>query len=35
VHSVHTEKGVKRASISDALNNELRVMASWLQLNEQ
>ena len=32
VHSVHTEKGVKRASISDALNNELRAMASWLQL---
>lgn len=34
VHSVHTEKGIKRATISDALNNELRAMASWLQLNE-
>ena len=33
VHSVHTEKGIKRATISDALNNELRAMASWLQLN--
>ena len=30
VHSVHTEKGVKRSTINDALNNELRVMASWL-----
>jgi len=30
VHSVHTEKGVKRSAINDALNNELRVMASWL-----
>ena len=34
VHSVHTEKGVKRATISDALNNELHAMAAWLQLNE-
>ena len=33
VHSVHTEKGIKRATINDALNNELRAMASWLQLN--
>ena len=32
VHSVHTEKGIKRASISDALNNELQAMASWLGL---
>ena len=30
VHSVHTEKGVKRSSINDALNTELRTMASWL-----
>ena len=35
VHSVHTEKGVKRATITDALNNELRSLATWLQLNEQ
>ena len=34
VHSVHTEKGIKRATISDALNNELHAMAAWLQLNE-
>jgi len=34
VHSVHTEKGVKHSNISDALNNELRAMAAWLQLNE-
>ena len=33
VHSVHTEKNVKRASINDALNSELRAMASWLQLD--
>jgi len=32
VHSVHTEKGVKRATINDALNNELRAMAAWLGL---
>jgi uncharacterized protein YcaQ len=32
VHSVHTEKGVKRSMIIDALNNELRTMASWLGL---
>jgi uncharacterized protein len=30
VQSVHTEKGVKRSTINDALNNELRTMASWL-----
>ena len=30
VHSVHTEKGVKRSTINDVLNNELRTMASWL-----
>ena len=30
VLSVHTEKGVKRSTINDALNNELRTMASWL-----
>ena len=35
VHSVHTEKGIKRATINDALNNELRALATWLQLNEQ
>ena len=34
VHSVHTEKGVKRATINDALDNELRVMASWLGLDK-
>ena len=34
VHSVHTEKGVKRASISDELNNELRAMSVWLELDE-
>ena len=33
VHSVHTEKGIKRATINDALNNELRAMANWLQIN--
>ena len=34
VHSVHTEKGVKRASIRDELNNELRAMSVWLELDE-
>jgi uncharacterized protein YcaQ len=34
VHSVHTEKGVKRSSINDALNTELRAMATWLQLDQ-
>jgi len=33
VLSVHTEKGVKRSSINDVLNTELRAMASWLQLD--
>jgi len=33
VHSVHTEKGVKRSTISDALNNELHTMAAWLELD--
>jgi uncharacterized protein YcaQ len=31
-HSVHTEKGVKRSSINDALNCELQEMANWLGL---
>ena len=31
VHSVHTEKGVRRSTINDALNNELHTMASWLK----
>ena len=34
VHSVHTEKGVKRSSIIDALNAEIRAMATWLQLDQ-
>ena len=34
VHSVHTEKGTKRTMINDALDNELRAMAAWLQLSE-
>jgi hypothetical protein len=33
VHSVHTEKGIKRSAINEALNNELLSMATWLQLN--
>jgi uncharacterized protein YcaQ len=33
VHSVHTEKGVKRSTINDALNNELGAAAAWLDLN--
>jgi len=32
VHSVHTEKGIKRPAINDALTSELRLMASWLGL---
>jgi uncharacterized protein YcaQ len=32
VHSIHTETGVKRSAINDALNAELRTMASWLGL---
>ena len=31
-HSVHTERGVKRSSISDALSAELDAMAAWLGL---
>jgi uncharacterized protein YcaQ len=34
VHSVHTEKGIKRATINDALNNELCALASWLGLDK-
>jgi uncharacterized protein YcaQ len=34
VHSLHTEKGVKRSAVNDALNNELRAMASWLGLDK-
>ena len=34
VHSVHTEKGVKRSNISDALDTELRTMALWLELDK-
>ena len=34
VHSVHTEKGVKRSVINDSLNNELRAMALWLGLDK-
>ena len=33
-HCVHTEKGVKRSSINDALNAELHTMATWLQLDQ-
>jgi uncharacterized protein YcaQ len=33
-YSVHTEKGVKRSSINDALNTELHAMATWLQLDQ-
>ena len=33
-YSVHTEKGVKRTSINDALNTELHTMAMWLQLDQ-
>ena len=32
VQSVHTERGVKRAAINDALTAELRLMAGWLGL---
>ena len=32
VHSVHTEKRVKRSSINDALNAELGLLANWLDL---
>ena len=32
VRSVHTEKGIKRSAINDALTAELRLMAVWLGL---
>ena len=32
VQSVHTERGVKRSAVNDALTAELRLMASWLGL---
>ena len=32
VQSVHTEKGIKRASINGALTDELRALANWLGL---
>ena len=32
VRSVHTEKGIKRSAINDALTAELRLMAGWLGL---
>ena len=34
VHSVHTEKRIKRSTINDSLNNELRAMALWLGLDK-
>ena len=33
-HSVHTEKGVKRSSMNEALNAELDAMATWLGLEQ-
>jgi uncharacterized protein YcaQ len=33
-YSVHTEKGVKRSSINEALHAELRAMATWLELDQ-
>ena len=33
-HSVHTERGVKRSSISGALSAELDAMATWLGLDQ-
>jgi uncharacterized protein len=33
-HSVHTEKGVKRSAINEALNAELAAMATWLGLEQ-
>jgi uncharacterized protein YcaQ len=33
VHSVHTEKGVKRTSINAELKIELDAMANWLGLD--
>ena len=32
VQSLHTEKGIKRASINGALTDELRALANWLDL---
>ncbi len=32
VQSIHTEKGIKRASINDALRDELRALTNWLGL---
>ena len=32
VHSVHTERGLTRSAINDALTAELRLMAGWLGL---
>ena len=32
VQSVHTERGVKRSAVNDALTAELRLMAGWLGL---
>jgi uncharacterized protein YcaQ len=32
MQSVHTERGVKRSAVNDALTTELRLMASWLGL---
>jgi len=34
VQSVHTERGVKRSAIDDALKLELRTMATWLGLSD-
>jgi len=32
IQSVHTEKGIKRATINGALTDELRALANWLQI---
>ena len=34
VHSVHTEKGIKRSTINDALRTELHAMGLWLGLDK-
>jgi len=34
VHSVHTEKGIKRSTINDALHTELHAMGLWLGLDK-
>ena len=34
VHSVHTEKGMKRSAINESLNAELDLMATWLGLDQ-